>query len=109
MAKLPRVHYGEQMNFPLFTAERSSGPALSEEDINKILSINHIDNFDEYLKFIKFKYEMVEIANEHFKKIGSQERRVLLKSKDILVNVLNENAKRNELNISQERLQDTAQ
>ncbi|CAG9484300.1 conserved Plasmodium protein, unknown function [Plasmodium vivax] len=89
--------------------ERPSGLPLSEENIKKILSINHIDNFDEYLKLIKFKYEMVEIANEHFKKIASHERRILQNSKDILVKVLKKNAKKNKLKISQEYLQDTAQ
>ncbi|ANQ06030.1 Uncharacterized protein PCOAH_00002400 [Plasmodium coatneyi] len=100
--------------FPCATtkAERPSGLPLSEENIKKLLSINHFDNFenfDNYLKFIKFKYEMVEIAHEHFKKITSQERYVLLNSKDILVKVLNENAENKKFKISKECVEDTAQ
>ncbi|GAB64685.1 hypothetical protein PCYB_022550 [Plasmodium cynomolgi strain B] len=52
---------------------------------------------------------MIGMANEHFKKITSQETQVLLNSKDILVKVLRENAERNKLKITQECLQDTAQ
>ncbi|CAA9986422.1 conserved Plasmodium protein, unknown function [Plasmodium knowlesi strain H] len=100
--------------FPCTTTkgERLSGLPLSQENINKILSINHIDkfeNFDTYLKFIKFKYEMVHLANEHFKKINSPEIQLLLNSKDILVKVLNENAERNKIKISKEYIEDTAE
>ncbi|KJP89274.1 hypothetical protein AK88_01154 [Plasmodium fragile] len=97
--------------FPCTTTKgnRPSGLLLSDENINKVLSINHIDNFDNYLKIIKFQYDMTEIAKEHFKKITSQERQHLLNSKDILVQVLKENAENYKLDMPQECVQHTAE
>ncbi|GAW79190.1 hypothetical protein PGO_021620 [Plasmodium gonderi] len=85
------------------------GLPISEEKVNKILSINHIENFNDYLKFIKFKYEMIGIANNRLRNISNEEAQILLNSKDALVEVLKGNADRNELKLPYEDLQDVAQ
>ncbi|SBT30880.1 conserved Plasmodium protein, unknown function [Plasmodium ovale wallikeri] len=82
------------------------GIPLNDEEKKKIISLNVINNLKDYIIFIKFKDEMIQLANEHFKIIATEKKKILLDNKNDLMRVLDANSQRSKLNLSQFRIMD---